>query len=536
MTDEAIAASMPMHRLRFPGNPRVQSAAFAADGQTIFVDWDDQAVNIWEVAVYYWPETLGSATAIIVIVCSFALWRIMRRRRLVGEPHCRRCNYCLRGVISGRCPECGRETERPIIGKSTWRRGLPWSLPLGIALLGYGSLWAFQMPRAGSASAWINWWSYDVAGWAQSKGVSLTRWVTNVDRVVEIDVTTGETLRTLITRPNRMDQWFPLTVTPDGGGLLMTLDRDDRLGLVSTRSGRVIRTLARGDSSWTWGAVSRWTQIAGFDDDGRTAYVVMFDVPASRTELLAWDLQTGESSLLFECDAEMVDIPYLGSPKAMPRRFFAIPGPGPTRFLQLPSIVGAYDDRITNEILVRGPEDLKRITMKITAEPPPFADPVFTSDGSRVFLGSKKPGSGLAVFDLVSGRRLQQWHPPVGHTAGHGNRGVPQRGPVIVARSLRIASVPGPTGVLTSTLSGPEAFLVGDSSSERWIGRYTRPSEAIRLGEIWISPDARFFATAGVIPDSSVVGRYQQELLIYDLRSLPHDIDLSTSQPSCRSR
>ena len=244
---DPLADYKPVHQLSFPGNPRIISAAFSADGRSILVHLSDQSINVWEVLVHYWPEVLGTFTAGAMLGVGFVLLRISRQQQVVGEPHCRHCGYCLKDCQSGCCPECGRSVRRPVIARPRWRRMLPWTALLGVVVLGYGSLWALRVPRTNRANAWVNWWSHDLLKWADERNIAwLVARAQFVSRIVEVDVGTGATLRTLFTcRPSTWD--FRIKVTPDGAGLLTPVPDRDRLALISTSSGRVLRTLAHDD-------------------------------------------------------------------------------------------------------------------------------------------------------------------------------------------------------------------------------------------------------------------------------------------------
>lgn len=526
--DYAITEAGPMHRLRFPGNPYVRSAAFSTDGRVLYILRNDQAVNIWVVLIYHWPEILGSFTAILMIVCSYAIWRIRQRRRIVGEPHCRRCNYCLRGIAGDRCPECGAPAVQPIIGKPTWRRALPFALPLSIAVMGYGSLWACGVPRSGSLGTWVNWWSYDVSAWAQDKGVSLQRWNRLVLRVLEIDVVTGRTLGTLITRPGVVSLGGPFTVTPDGDALLMTVGVGDHLALVSTGSGRVLRTLASSDFSS--GVTDYWRQFAGFDAHGTTAFVVMLDTPQERTKLLRWNLQTGESSLVIECEADVVS--FKNRPASpWPRRFYTIPGSDPARFLELPSNMAVGVPAKSVEIRVRRPDAPQLNPTTITPPPIHFSAPVIYSDGSRANVIVPEFGLNLATFDLESGERLRDWRAPAGHFIRSGIGGAPRHDRFIVAGSWHPPLKRGLVSLFAGLFKKRSGFVVGDLRTKRWIARFTCPPEGIYVHAPVVSPDGRFFAASGFLRDTKSGGRYQQELLIFDLRSLPRHGAPSASTP-----
>src|SRR5262249_38977096 len=145
-----------------PGNPYIQSAAFSPDGETLYVLINDQAINLWAILVYFWPEIGGGLVALAAILFLLALRRILRTPRLPAQPHCRPCNYCLKSAPSQVCPECGKPIKRTIRGRTTRRRVLVFVIPLGVVALAYSLPWAFWLPRPGWFSRSVNWWSYDI--------------------------------------------------------------------------------------------------------------------------------------------------------------------------------------------------------------------------------------------------------------------------------------------------------------------------------------------------------------------------------------
>lgn len=52
------------------------------------------------------PLWLIAVGSIAGLVCSLATLRRLARRPLAG--YCIRCGYCMKGNMTGRCPECGR--------------------------------------------------------------------------------------------------------------------------------------------------------------------------------------------------------------------------------------------------------------------------------------------------------------------------------------------------------------------------------------------------------------------------------------------
>jgi len=193
----------------------------------------------------------------------------------------------------------------------------------------YGSLWLTRAPRSGYASNWLNWWSRDLHAWsATTRFAWLSARGQPVDRVVEIDVASGRMLRTLITRPAHASG-FSIAVTPDGSGLLLPV-HGDRLALVSTRSGRMVRTFEYGAPS----RQGRWQEVAGFDDAGRTAFVTFADVPARATRLLALDMESGAITQQLEAGLEIET--NFGGTMTCPARFYRVPVADRRLFFELP--------------------------------------------------------------------------------------------------------------------------------------------------------------------------------------------------------
>ena len=336
--------------------------------------------------------------------------------------------------------------------------------------------------------------------------------------LLEIDVETGRTKGTLITRSNSLHAWCGLTPTPNGDALIMALDPGDRLAMVSTRTGRVIRTIQRGDfASWR---TSRWQQIAGFDKQGRTAYVVMLDEAEVKTELIAWDLRTGESKLLFSGDAEIAglsDTPNANFLSA--KRIYVIPGSDPVQFLELPNLFGPM--QMTTEVFVRALDEPKRLIATIESGLWRRSVPAFTADGTRVCLNTRQPGTiSPAMFDVDTGARLSGWLGGAFDFPGIFNCADPPRSRMFVEGRWRDPLQAGNrSGSVLSISELQRGFLIGDLATTRWIAGCALPSEfqASPIVGPCVSPDGRFLA-ACTSPMNVASVRF--DLLIYDLRSI----------------
>jgi hypothetical protein len=134
-TTESLPTLPPLHRIAFPADERIVAAVFSSDGTVLRVVTDRRAVNVWALGIYYWPEILGCLSGIAAVVCIRKVLSVRRNPQIVGAPHCRNCNYCLAGLVSDRCPECGALKKRFRSGKTAIRRALPFVVALlGVAI------------------------------------------------------------------------------------------------------------------------------------------------------------------------------------------------------------------------------------------------------------------------------------------------------------------------------------------------------------------------------------------------------------------
>src|SRR5262249_15444485 len=146
---DAIPTLSPAHEIAFPNSNQIYSVDFSPDGRTVYCLVDGQSIDLWALAVAHWPEYLGGLLAILVVIYLVFLGRVLGRRQVRDEPHCRRCNYNLIAhapdSVKRRserqlpepdtlCPECGTDLAKrhPRRGRSTRRRIL---VPTSIILV-----------------------------------------------------------------------------------------------------------------------------------------------------------------------------------------------------------------------------------------------------------------------------------------------------------------------------------------------------------------------------------------------------------------
>ena len=83
-----------------PLGQRFYAVATDPNAPKVYVAEYARALNLWSLAVYYWPELLALLLLIIAPVFLLALRRVIRRPRVAGELHCRKCNYQLTALKS----------------------------------------------------------------------------------------------------------------------------------------------------------------------------------------------------------------------------------------------------------------------------------------------------------------------------------------------------------------------------------------------------------------------------------------------------
>lgn len=186
---------LPLMDLIYP----LKEKSDTSDSMVAFTN--TMAINIWSLAVYYWPEALGIVSLVLLLIC---LWRWLRFNLIVGQPHCRKCHYSLIAFEGDTCPECGVElTEHNrIIGRRFGWRMVICLIMSAIVLVGYlpGRK---HLPRQGWFADRYEILSPRVYRWLFNWNTLRSRHSKFLQRFVEIDVATGRLIREITTRAGR---------------------------------------------------------------------------------------------------------------------------------------------------------------------------------------------------------------------------------------------------------------------------------------------------------------------------------------------
>ena len=215
VTEQVMGApAQPTWGVMLPDECTVADVLWNADSSRAFVSMSVRAVDVWQLLVRFWPETLAIAAGLpLLIILLLLLRRRWLRRRVVaiGEPHCRSCSYQLTGRTDAKvCPECGHSlNKRSIVFGRPMRR---WPVVVMASLLLFvgGAYFVVHryVPRAntvpyyGSVWNWFHWPSVRLYNWATAHRYwSLTFPPSRLVRIVEIDPATGQVTHTILNTP-----------------------------------------------------------------------------------------------------------------------------------------------------------------------------------------------------------------------------------------------------------------------------------------------------------------------------------------------
>lgn len=418
-------AIQPAVEISLSGGGSVQ-AAFGRDSDTLIVQTSESAINLFSLAIYFWPEFLGVLTFLLIAWALLHWWRVARAPRQVGQPHCRCCGYCLTGIAEDRCPECGipPSKRRPIIGRSLKRRVGPLvSIACIIALL-YGALWTLQAPRVGYVNSLLSIWSpkwYEAA--RKRNATSLDRIILKcggpVIRLAEYDVTTGKerrVIRHLRGTPTR--NCFHLDAAADE---IWTASASERcLYAISVSSGRVLRAFP---VPADFHSNARWYGIAGIRSDSKTAIAVIHDSAHDKAVVVSTDRVTGLVTTLMETDT----VPAAGSGTNLqtPGDFFLAPCDDHIRLIERRNTATPDSDRsdawrISTSMTLWEVTEGQSESTDFPASFDRHCAPAFTKDGQFMFGATAFDKAVPVRWDLKTlepvgyqqetpGRRFSRW-------------------------------------------------------------------------------------------------------------------------------
>ncbi len=488
----------PDRIITFGPKSRIMGAFVSTpQGHTGYVSVQREAINIWFVLTYYWPEDL---IVVFVLAGSIWLWRLLRRRRIPGEPYCRRCNYRLTGgVATEKCPECGTAfADRScVIGKRI-RFKLTAAIVLSSILPGalLCGIWSQLLPRQAAVSDWVAWWSISLHEYADEHNL---RWLTaharHVRVILEVDAATGETIRVVHVSPG--EPLLYLLIDSDGSDLYAVSFTSRPIAgeapafqvvQIDAASGRV-RCLIPIEEA----------EVVGYADDTQTLYTLS----RAQEQLSAVTCSTGEVAQLLKINYNRQ--PLRSGSTVNPPMVLTVP-PANRRL-----VVAEYehDVRMTD---ARSRVTYQHAAYKVTLWDARSQSTV-ASLGESIPIGAMAAsGDGKRLFAAVYGKGIQAWdlerheQPPLlvtEDTPAHilDKITISPDGRYLFARERNL-------------MARTQSIHVFDLVLLAWVDERAVPGGAT-VRNLFVSADGEF-----LVADCSLQGGRGRELAVYDLGDL----------------
>gem|GEM_PF-7103706 len=498
-SDSGVLTLAPRYALDLGSETLIRGLVFSNDGTSLFAETRCPAVNVWAIVVHYWPELAALAVFLVSFGVGLKAFRAMLRHQFPGKLHCSVCNYCLEGSLAGRCPECGCDLSArpPILGRTTWRRTRLYAGATTFLWAACLSLILWGPVRDNPASTWFEWWSPKLFELAEQRNWSyIANSATKVNRIVAINVRTGEVDRTLLGWSRR--RLLPLALVSDGAALITDCAAQRELVVISEASGRVLRTISYAED--IGGKATGPPSVFGFSSDRQAAFVRQEQGARRCTQVTEVALATGEQTVLFETDSR--------SRAEHDPRLRVIPGAA-RKILEIGGAVGR-PGLSKQQVLVHSaasayqPLELLQIPASVRFNPVVFSD-----DGQRMFVRCSGPPAGILTWDLATGAQ----GPTLGTPEGRRPLWTPKYDDdydrlfvVLRPRSRDCAKI---------------RIGVADLRERTWLAELEYPADAHpgQPHRLCVSPDGKTLATACMKrgKTSKAVGH---KLLLWDLSVL----------------
>ncbi len=384
---------MTVHPVNIPHSTDLLEVTFAPQGDTLYVAANSEVVNLWSICVFHWPEILGGLLALILLVCTWRLVRIVRRPRIEGRVYCGRCNYDVTDAPPT-CPECGRDLEakpaRP--GKTRLRRSIPTIVIVLVTCLLYAMPWAMNVGRQWPAVAgWFQWDSAEAVTWIQDRPITrLQPFVRRGTELLAVNPATAEWRRVaFVDLPFAVGNEFDLKISPDGRWATLRNDYQS-LTAIDLQSGGVIGVRGSITQRVTRGRPSVWTSVAGYNADSSSVFAVWHNESERRVSLVEWNPVTQAVRIVEERESNVYDGGRIEMVEAerWTRSVTGEPGQS-ARFLSMYGTVNRSLERKLMEVAVV--DDQGGAVEAFGVTPNSQAEPYLCADGSVIFLDMPRP-------------------------------------------------------------------------------------------------------------------------------------------------
>ncbi len=461
----------PLHYFPFDGPQDAQDVLFLSETGRAIIHSHVEAINLWEVAVFIWPEVLGSLVGLWLLAALWIVWRRAHRPQRRGVLFCRRCNYELGAAddreqliaAGNKCTECGHDISPRLLVRGRSQR---WRVlrPLVVGLLpaaALGVLFAVVgLSRTGTAVRWVHVPSVRLSETAAERGWTwFDGFRRGMDLFEEWDLEAGQPVRTIRTGPGRT--YTRVCLTADGSGLIAGGERSSSLVCIDTATGRVrsqlrlpaISMVAFGEHA-----------IVPHPSDAETVFVLVLDRDAEEHVLHLWNTISGESSELYRTPAWSYQP---GMP--VERRMALTTIDNEPMLVTLPTFMESYNREVFEVRVLSLSGEVVR-TFDIEPKPDPMGATVVPGE-PRLYTTR---GIGLVGIDLATGKTL----------------GILRRGTDILgAREIATTA----SGRLLLVPSINDKILVRDTRATAWLPPLLEDTPAYGP-QLSVSPEGRWVA------------------------------------------
>jgi hypothetical protein len=439
----------PTRTFTLPANLDRPMMAADADGGSIYILTTEPSINLWKSLVYCWPEI---GTALGCVAALLLVRRIAQRPQVVGELHCRHCNYLLKNIQPERCPECGSALTRrnTMLGS-----GRAWQISI-LATLIFVYLLIYLVGgltdvRQGEAGEWLDWRSTRLAQnpaarkWPRFIGVANEPYYF----VLRVDTDTGAIEKIAIDARDDLRG-----MTPDHDGNILAMWGDKGVYQYDLHSGGRLHDMRLDDvldrARWADRIIS-----ACFSPNAETAYVLL-----SRDRVEKWDIVHRSTEVLRELrgpDANRVQ--YSTLVRVGPRialktpydRFLVIEGDSlPPQASNLPTISVLLPDGRpivccgpagSSALVVYPPGGTDKTRYPAPAALASAAFPMLSNDGRWLVMENYGAPQDMFVFDFKN----EVWSHQLAFPTGSATTGLAVTGNGSVARLCVIGPPAAPT-------------------------------------------------------------------------------------------
>lgn len=400
----------PTHHIPFDGIDSIFALVFLPERNSVLVHTHAPALSYWRLGVTYWPEIAAIIVGLIALVCLWRIVRTLRRPRTNGEPYCKKCNYHLATLEhDAKCPECGRVIAKVQISGRRLRRRL--AVPVTIFLTGPGAVIVVLIAPMPRTQYMKDWWYIDASRLHEFATAHEIEWIleaeTDGDRIFEVDLASGEVVRTIYAHDGRT--YWHMSHTPDRRTII--LSRSPKgfgagLAAIDVSAGRRAASMRLpGEGSYIGmspskrGAVRPWIQ----PEQVVVAYV---DRTTEESVVAVWDIESSE----FE---RIASLPvYYREQRLHPPVFhLGAEGKG-CGFFAIPDFMEAMEN---DEYVVHrfdSDSDLIAIDVHDIDTYDPSGTAAFDQTRSRLYI-SRRYGERIDSIDLLSGdvEKFAPWRP-----------------------------------------------------------------------------------------------------------------------------